>query len=62
MSGCKTSGFKTSGFKTSGLQNVQFINLIYFLNKKYIGIAKFAFLFKVKSVSFSLITSHYGDI
>ncbi len=26
------------------------------------GIAKFAFLFKVKSVSFLLITSDYGDI
>jgi hypothetical protein len=26
------------------------------------GIAKFVFLFKVKSVSFLLITSHFGDI
>jgi hypothetical protein len=26
------------------------------------GIAKFAFLFKVKSVSFFLIISDYGDI
>jgi hypothetical protein len=26
------------------------------------GIAKFAFVFKVKSVSFLLITSDYGDI
>ncbi len=29
---------------------------------KSVGIAKFAFLFKVKSVSFLLITSDYGDI
>ncbi len=71
MSGFKTSGFKTSGFKTPGLQNVrfqnvwfqnvQFLNLIYLLYKS-IGIAKLAFLFKVKSVSILLITSDYGDI
>ncbi len=39
------------------------LNLIYLLNKKYrIGNAKLALLFKVKSVSFLLITSDYGDI
>jgi hypothetical protein len=38
-SGFKMSGFKTFGFKTSieikKLQYVQFLNLIYLLNKKY---------------------------
>ncbi len=69
---------KTSGFKTSDLQNVRFtkcqvskslvskrpvfkFDILTVLNKS-IGIAKLAFLFKVKSVSFSLITSDYGDI
>jgi hypothetical protein len=77
-SGFKTSGFKTSGFKTSGLQNVRFTKRqvpkhlvskcpvfqfdILIKQKVSIGIAKFAFLFKVKSVSFLLIISDYGDI
>jgi hypothetical protein len=41
---------KRQVYKTSGLQNVRFQNVL------------FAFLFKVKSVSFLLITSDYGDI
>jgi hypothetical protein len=41
---------KCQVYKTSGLQNVRFQNVL------------FAFLFKVKSVSFLLITSDYGDI
>ncbi len=49
----KTSGFKTSGVKTFGFKTKQ---------KKSIGIAKFAFLFKVENVSFLLITSDCGDI
>ncbi len=75
MSSFKTSGFKTSGFKTSGEQNVRFTKrqvskrlvskrpvFKFDILIKSVGIAKFAFLFKVKSVSFLLITSHYGDI
>ncbi len=50
----KTSGFQTSGFKTSS-----FLILYTYLTKS-IGIAKFAFLFKVKTVSFLLIISDYG--
>jgi hypothetical protein len=75
MSGFKTSGFITSSFKTSGLQNVRFtkrqvskrlvsklpvfkIDITYSTNS--IGIAKFAFLFKVRSVSLLLIMVIYG--
>jgi hypothetical protein len=75
-SGFKTSGFKTSAFKTSGLQNVRltkrqvskrmvskhpvFKFYILIKQKVYIGIAKFAFLFKVISVSLLLIMVIYG--
>jgi hypothetical protein len=75
-SGFKTSGFKTSGFKTSGLQNIRFskrqfskrlvskrpgfkFDITY--STKSTEIAKFAFLFKIMSVSFLLITIDYGD-
>ena len=52
--------FQNVRFQNVWFQNVQFLNLIYLLI--ILGIAKFAFLFKVKSVSFLLITSNYGDI
>jgi hypothetical protein len=59
----KRQVYKTSGVQNVWFQNVQFLNFLYLFNKKYrIGIAKFAFLFKVKSVSFLLITSDYGDL
>ncbi len=55
---CKTSGLQNVRFQNVWFQNVQFLNLIYLLNN--IGIAKFVFLFKVKSVSFLLIMVIYG--
>jgi hypothetical protein len=57
----KTSGLQKVRFQKVWFPIVQFLNLIYLLNKS-IGIAKLAFLFKVKSVSFLLLTSDYGDI
>ncbi len=74
-SGFKTSGFKTSGFKTSGLQNVRFTKRQ--VSKRLVSkrqVFKLDILIKqkvqelpslqsyLKSVSFLLITSHYGDI
>jgi hypothetical protein len=64
-SGFKTSGFKTPGFKTSikikaSIRPVFVFDIL--IKQKSLGIAKFAFLFKIKSVSFLLITSDYGDI
>jgi hypothetical protein len=57
----KTTGLQNVRFQNVWFQNVQFLNLIYLLNKKYSN-CKFAFLFKVKSASFLLITSQDGDI
>jgi hypothetical protein len=58
----KRQVYKTSGFKRLVSKRPVFKFDILTYKTKRIGIAKSAFLFKVKSVSFLLITSNYGDI
>ncbi len=57
----KTSGLQNVRIQNVWFQNVQFFNLIYSLNKKYRN-CQVCIPIKVKSVSFLLITSNYGDI